>query len=278
MKKILVPTDFSQAARCAFFYARKLASASGGGQLKVVHIFMPAVEAEYPNMVPPVTEYLKVREDMLREFVDECCQEDDPAGLQSVTIERELLIGFPAEEIARISEDYDMIVMGTTGESDLLNKMFGSVSSAVAKRAECPVILVPKDMDFRGFSHILYASNYESVDEKMLAKLLAFNQQFGACIHFVHVREEEKGDFEKNKEEIFEELFENGEPSFSFQMAEVEGHSVAEGLNQYAKENRIDLVVMVNRKRSFWETFFHKSQTKEMALHAHLPLMILHLK
>lgn len=279
MKNILVPTDFSDTSKCAFFYARRLAEALGEVNIKLVHVFMPAVESEYPNFVPPVSEFLKVRKEMLKEFREEACREAEESS-QACEVEEELLIGFPADEISRVSAEYDLIVMGTTGDSDLLNKIFGSVSSAVARRADCPVILVPRDMEYQGFNHILYASNYESADEEMVEELLDFNRPFNACIHFVHVREEEEEEeaYEKSKEDIFDELFEDGEPGFSFQMAEVSGKSVAEGLNDYAKKNRIDLAVIVNHRRHFWDNFLHKSQTKRMALTSRIPLMVLHLK
>ncbi len=275
MKNILVPTDFSNTAKCAFFYARKLAEQLGGGRIKLVHVFMPAVESEYPNFVPPVSEFLKVRQEMLDEFVDEACRSEDLDPQADIEIDKELLVGFPADEISRISEDHDLIVMGTTGDSDLLNKLFGSVSSAVARRSDCPVILIPRDMEFRGFDHILYASNYESITEDALEEILDFNRHFRACLHFVHVQDDSDKNYDKSKEEIFEELFAAGDPDFSFEIAEIDGKTVAEGLNHYAESHDIDLVVMVNQHRSFWENFFHKSQTKRMALTSRIPLMVL---
>jgi len=275
MKNILVPTDFSNTAKCAFFYARKLAEQLGGARIKLVHVFMPAVESEYPNFVPPVSEFLKVRQEMLDEFVDETCRDEALDPDAGIVIDKELLVGFPADEISRVSGDYDLIVMGTTGDSDLLNKLFGSVSSAVCRRADCPVILIPREMDFTGFDHILYASNYESITEEALESILDFNRRFRACIHFVHVHNEEDKDYDKSKEEIFEELFAEGDPDFSFEIAEVDGKTVAEGLNTYAEKHDIDLVVMVNQHRGFWENIFHKSQTKRMALTSRIPLMVL---
>jgi nucleotide-binding universal stress UspA family protein len=272
MVNIIVPTDFSATAKCALFFASKMAEVWGEATLKVVHVFMPAVESEYPNFVPPVAEYLRARERMLEEFLKEAGLGEEKNG--QLTVEREVLVGFPADEIARASEEQDLIVMGTTGDGDILNKIFGSVSSAVARRAECPVVLIPRDMEFSGFDHILYASNYESVSPDLMNKLIAFNKPFQACIHFVHVRD--KKDFQRSKETIFQELFAEGDPPFSFELAEVEGESVDKALNQYAKEHDIDLVVMVSQQRTFWENFFRKSETKKMALTTRIPLMVLH--
>ena len=273
MVTIIVPTDFSATARCALYFAGKMAEGWEEVEIKIVHVFMPAVESEYPNFVPPVAEYLKVREKMLDEFVKEATAE--AIASDSIRVSKELLVGFPADEIARVARDADLIVMGTTGDSDILNKIFGSVSSAVARRADCPVVLVPGEMTFSGFNHILFASNYESISPGIMAKLIAFNKPFQACIHFVHVRE--KKSYERSKETIIRELFTEGEPPFAFEMAEVEGDTVDKALNAYVKENQIDLVVMVNQHRSFWDNFFRRSETRKMALTTRIPMMVLHL-
>jgi nucleotide-binding universal stress UspA family protein len=269
LKRILVPTDFSDNARHACMYAQSLAKSIPGATIKLIHVFMPNVETEYPAMSTPIVDHLKVREAMLHEFADAMGEKD-----------RELLVGFAADELVRLSEQVDMIVMGTTGEGGMLSQWFGSVSSAVAQRAACPVMLIPPDTIFDVFDQILYASNYESISRKMMDKLLNFNSLFNATIHFVHVRDTADDQaFQKTKEEVFRHLFQGGEPSFAFNMAEIAAESVQEGLNEYAATRKIDLVVMAHRQRGFWESFFHRSQTKGMILNVKdLPLLIFHLQ
>jgi nucleotide-binding universal stress UspA family protein len=277
MKKILVPTDFSPTAKCGLFYASRLAETWGGARIQLTHVFMPAVESEFPGAIPPIEEIMRVREYMLEEFASECCAEVKLENMLGVTVERELRIGFPADEISRISADFDYIVMGATGATDTLNRIFGSVSTAIAKRAKCPVILVPKGLSFRGFRNILYASNYESADLKMIEALLRFNRGFNACIHFVHVRDDKREEtYDKPKEEIFKDLFAAGDPGFAFQMAEVEGDTVLEGVQAYAAANEVDLIVVVNRQRSFWDGFFQRSETARLAGKTRAPLMVFH--
>lgn len=265
IKRILVPVDFSENAVNAFEYAKQFAEKLPDAELKVVHAFMPNAESEYPNFVPPVADYLKIREKMLEDFMLEV----DPKG----EIENEILIGFPADEVVNYSKDFDLIIMGTTGKGGIINKVFGSVSSTVARRAHCPVLLVPKGYTFKDVHHILYASNYESADDDLLKDLLNFNKIFKSTIHFVHVREEDSN-FEKTKEDIFEDLFASGEPDFCFHISEIDAESVAEGLNDYALSHGVGMVVMAHRHRKFWENFLHKSQTKQVAMASQLPLLV----
>lgn len=274
MNNILVPVDFSDTAANAVRYALQFASHQGRTSIKVVYIFMPQVDSEYPNFIPPMTEFSRLRHQMLDEFVSGI-ESTSPAP--SVTIEKEVWVGFPADEIIKRSHEQDIIIMGTTGEGGILNKVFGSVSSAVAQRADCPVILIPSDAEFKPIHHILYASHYEAADQRMVAQLLEFNRSFHAQLHFVHIKDAGSDRFTRDKEQIFTTLFAEGEPPFAFEIAELEADSVSEALNEYATQHHTELVVLVTRKRNAWEQLFHKSQTRNMARISRKPVMVLHL-
>jgi nucleotide-binding universal stress UspA family protein len=275
IKKILVPVDFSDTAANAVRYAVALSKTLVSSVVKVAHVFMPQVDSEFPNFVPPMEEFTRFRQKMLDDFVGEIEELKQASG---ATIEHEIWIGFPADELIKHSAEYDLIVMGTTGEGGLLNKVFGSVSSAVAQRAECPVLLIPSGTGYSRVNRVLYASHYEAADRDMVDQLLAFNNElFRACIHFVHVRDEQSETFEQAKVQIFEKLFQDGEPSFAFEIAELEGESVTEALNEYADANKIELIVLATRRRNFWQQLFHKSQTKSLAQASSRPLLVLHL-
>ncbi len=274
--KILVPTDFSSTAQCAFRYAQHLADRMGDAEIQVLHVYLPAMEGEYPNIAPPIPEFMKMRETLLDDFITEGKQYCEQEISVQLKIQKDIIIGFPADEIVRQSKSYDLIVMGTTGENDILDRTFGSVSSNVAQKAHCPLVMVPRGVEFGAIEHIMYAANYESVDETALRKILEFNRQFQACLHFVHVKTGDE-QFQRTKDEIFKELFAEGEPSFSFEIEEVEGETVAGALNGYAEKHGINLAVAVSKNRNFWQNLIHKSQTKRMAMSTRIPLMVLHL-
>jgi len=127
IKRILVPVDFSENAVNAFEYAKHFAEKLPDAELKVVHAFMPNAESEYPNFVPPVADYLKIREKMLEDFMLEV----DPKG----EIKNEILIGFPADEVVNHSKEFDLIIMGTTGKGGIINKEYGSAARSLSGAA-----------------------------------------------------------------------------------------------------------------------------------------------
>lgn len=73
---------------------------------------------------------------------------DAPARVQ---VSRQVLVGTPAEEIARFARQHgaDLIVMGTHGYGPVRRFLLGSVADRVVREASCPVLLFPH-RDLRG--------------------------------------------------------------------------------------------------------------------------------
>ena len=274
MKNLLIPVDFSNASRNAFRYAMELAVHIGAEKAKLVHVFLPESSGE-ADFIPPVHALMETRQQLLNDFLGELVS--DHTGGLPIDVQTELLVGFPADEIASKSQDFDLVVMGTTGDGGVLERVFGSVSSSVSQRAECPVLLIPKEISYTPVRHMVYASHYDAHHEAVVKKLIAFNRLFNAHIHFVHVKRKKDLPFEKEQRELFEALFVQGEPPFAFEMAEVQDDSVVEGLSDYAAANGAQVIVMATRHRGFWENILHSSQTKKMVLSTEIPLLILHL-
>ncbi len=276
MKNIIVATDFSDVAQDAYNFALEITEFQGG-QLKVVHVYHPEYDPQNPYIAEPILSLKEMTEERLSNFA---ATRNGKVGERApANVRQEVVIGFPVEELVKASSDpdTDMIVMGATGEKGLLGKLFGTVSTNVAQKASCPVLLVPKGVKFDGFKNILYASNFESASEETLNRLVSFANSFQSNVHFVHVSDEDKRqDYKAVEKKLFETLFHEGEPSFSFTMSNVEGTSVVESLDEYALRHQIDLVVLVSPQRSFWEGLFHKSVTKAMALNTKFPIMALH--
>jgi nucleotide-binding universal stress UspA family protein len=276
-KKIIVPIDFSATSQNAYLYARELAK-HYGSSIEIVHAYMGSFSADESSFRPGKTTR-KILQEQLDDFVRLYPSSGESNIMTDVEVSTKIIQGFTVKSIVELSIDEStlMIVMGSTGESEIVDRIIGRISSEVAQKAYCPVLLVPKGAKFFGYKNILYASNYESADEFILKQILNFNKIFSAALHFIHVSRSSKSKrFDITEEKIFEELFKDGEPSFSFNLAIEKADSVMKGLFQYGEENNIDLIVLVNRQRGFFESALGQSMTKKMALKSQTPLLIYH--
>ncbi|TXF86705.1 universal stress protein [Neolewinella aurantiaca] len=271
IKKILVPVDFSAGSAAALHYAEAFAAFTMATEVKVIHVFTPQVATGDVLVVPPMGELMDQRDEAFEKFL---ASTPAPAG---ITRKSELLLGFAADKIVEHSKDFDIVVMGCTGDADLLEEVFGSIASEVSQKASCPVLLVPDRAKFKEYENILYASNSLSLSRKAVLKFRAFNDLFHARVHFVHINDEE-GQHAGKRESLFAPLFNNPDPEFAFEIQEVTADSVQEGLVDYLQAKPIELAVMVTKQRGFWASLFHTSDTKQMILHPETPLLVLHLE
>ncbi|WP_170067621.1 universal stress protein [Neolewinella xylanilytica] len=271
IKNVLVSIDFSKGSAAALRYAEAFCASIGIRDIHVIHVFTPqTVAAGEALSAAPVGELMDAREDALGEFLKMRTPHPE------VRRRSELMLGFPADKIVDESKRYDLVILGATGDSDVLESVFGSISSEVAQKAHCPVLLVPQGARFDDYRHILYASNSLSLSRKAVLKLMDFNDLFRARIHFVHVNQDD-GDNRREREKLFAPLFNNPDPEFAFEIVEVTGDTVREGLVNYLRANPVHLAVMVTEHRGFWENLFHKSATKQMVLHPEVPVLVFHL-
>ena len=276
MKRILVPVDFSNTSHNAYLYARDLAIGLGA-DLEVIHVFSGSFSTREPFVVKAGKGREEVVEDRLNDFIA-LHPSTEEGVLTQLKVSTSIVQGMTVHKIVERSKEVDLIVIGATGSHDAVEKILGSVSSSVAQQAHCPVIVIPKGAHYEQYNHILYASNFESADVFLLQRIVDFANLFRASVHFIHVNQKEDLLQEEVENLIFDQLFKEGEPAFSFNLASINSKSVIEGIKQYADENEIDLIVLVNRQRHFIENVMGMSLTKKMALHPIIPLMVYHVK
>lgn len=99
-----------------------------------------------------------------------------------------MISGTVVDELRAISrqKDTDLIVMGSTGDTRFLGRWLGSISSEVARKAYCPVLLVPRNTKFKKSTRWCTPAITTS-EETVLNKIVHFAVQTQASLHLVHV-------------------------------------------------------------------------------------------
>lgn len=137
-KKILCPTDFSDASRLAVRVAAGLA-ARDHGELRLVHVveIEPPLPTD-PNLATDLPEYE-------RTLHADAQLDELAASFNNVTVRTIVGHGDAGDEIVRIARDeaVDLIVMSTHGRTGLDRVVFGSVAEKVVRHAHRPVLTVP---------------------------------------------------------------------------------------------------------------------------------------
>ena len=144
MKRILVPTDFSDHADRALTVAIELAKPLGA-TIDLLHVStspMPIVASIGGSIPPPLP--LPTPDELMsiQRTLDERAEQVRSAGLECSTA---IVEGQAPVEIVSQSRKIgaDLIVMATHGRTGMRRLIFGSVAQEVLRRTSLPLVLVP---------------------------------------------------------------------------------------------------------------------------------------
>jgi len=135
---IVVAVDGSPASNAAAFWAARDAALRNIPLTVINAVATPTTTWPYP-------ESLAVRlEDEGKKAIMHAMKiaEDAMPADRKVTIGRELVYSSPAPALIKMSDQAEMIVVGTAGRGLLARGVLGSVSSTVVRHAGCPVAVI----------------------------------------------------------------------------------------------------------------------------------------
>lgn len=139
LKKILVPTDFSESARHALKYAVSFAQ-EYGSEITLLHVVEIVAVGYASDLFPvPMAEAFQEISAYARSEITKLAEEVRGRG---IPVKELVAQGKPAAEILRVAreEAIDMIILGTHGKGMLDQALFGSTTERVVRKAPCPVL------------------------------------------------------------------------------------------------------------------------------------------
>lgn len=273
MKKILVPTDFSDAAYNALLHAIHHAKHTGASIVAVHAYLMPPTGTA---VMVDITEMLRKNAeeglDQLKEMVDKL------EIAQGVNIRYKAKHGTVTDVLQRMTEEkgVDMVIMGTQGASGITEKFLGSNASAATRNLKVPVLAIPAEKPFTSVGKIVIATDLKKINkENLFAPVEALAKAHQSVIRFLHVRKtDEKTD--QNETEVFKSQvansFEGKAPVFTF----IFENDIEDGLSDALEKDGADLLVVIRRERGFFQSLFHSSVSQRCVNEAALPVLVLH--
>jgi nucleotide-binding universal stress UspA family protein len=133
IKKILVPTDFSDCSEEALSYAETLAK-SLDAKIVLFHVIDTLSYAQWENVYPRLRA-------SVGPFLETKVKKINKRGVAAAC---DLVQGFPYDQIVKKAQKIgaDLIVMGTHGRTGMDHLLMGSVAERVTRLAPCPVLTV----------------------------------------------------------------------------------------------------------------------------------------
>ena len=277
MKRILVPTDFSETSEKAFRFAFGLARRTNG-TVVLYHAYNPEERAwagtDTTRRQYNIQSELNILKRMQR--LSKKVTEDSAVVTVSKIVGRSPLI----DNILGFAEDnyIDLIVMGTQGRSGLKKKIIGSVAERIVKQSSVPVLLVPEKYEGEEPKHFVFASDYHPAEKEALVLADAMANWYNGDISVLHVLSVYNGHSEnqrkRNEFDAYSFFMQRQFPSSRMKFHSLETTALVEGLEALNEQVPYDVMVMVRRKKDSLERLFKKSFTQQMAYMTKKPLLI----
>ncbi len=274
MNNILCPVDFSDASLTAVEFAVKIAK-KHSTSMKLIHIVSGA---EYSRNLDKSQNYYKNIEEgpgqKLKVIADEI---NDFANLDYEFCSYEVTEGDLIKKISQVTENdkISLIVMGTTGVSDVREASVGSNTVKVIEHTTIPVICIPAGILFHNFDRIVYGSSFSGEDREFLQSILNFSLPFDARIYVVHITNKGDaldGDEYQNYVKDMDSYFVNDKLGFEQFVTDMETGAALEHVLHVRDAH---LLILVHKIRNFIGSFFHRSLSKRMSYLTNYPLLIL---
>lgn len=266
MKKILVPTDFSENTHSAIEFAIDIAN-----QIEGEIVFLNTYKlARRAGM------FIGVEKIMRKESKTEMAklvEKIKPRLKPKVILSSEVVKGDPIQTVVLAAKKLktDLIIMGTQGASGLKEVFIGSTTNGVISNTKTPVMAVPSSFKYKPLEVVVLSisPDFGELGDKIeLLKLLT--KLYHSTIKGLHINTGSDG---IDLQEKFQAIF--NEPAHSY--TEVEGSTpkINAIIEDFVEQHNADMLCMIKQNRSFWDNLFHSSVTTIEVFHSSVPILVL---
>ncbi|MWB92744.1 universal stress protein [Flavobacterium sp. GA093] len=275
MKKILFPTDFSEAATNAFIHALEFAKIVNG-ELILLHTFeIPVYDSQFfPENYASIYSSIELAKfEMFKDEIPKLRTIAAERNLDNIVIKHRLMDGDLLYNLKNaVKEDHiDFVIMGTSGISDWSKFFLGSNTSSVISGVEVPVLCVPLDAKFRKIKTIGFTTRYREKDKNELRKVLKIAAKTNAKVRSLYVK--------TTSSDVSVETVKEWEKEFANENVEflvLPSDEVKETILDFVLYKDIDVLAMITHKRSFFESLFDSSFTEKLAKIVPVPVLVMH--
>lgn len=277
MRKILLPTDFSENALNAITYAvqlfRKDRCVFYLFNCYNPHFYNSQYTIYKPTSSLGMADVNKKHSKNELEKVIEFLKINFPNKLHSF----KLISSHNSlkEEIHRqiLKKKIELIIMGTQGATSASKIIFGTNTVQAIQNTRCPLLAIPSGYKFKTPHKICFPTDFEINYTKTQLKLLEdLAKENDSVIDIVNVSfgyplaaEQEKA------KKVLAEYFEGVSHNFYC----IHSKTVPEGIRNFQEEHDTDLLAMISNKHSFFDNLLFRPVINEIGFSIKTPFLVI---
>lgn len=272
--RILALTDFSEAAWNAACYAAQLSKKLQPATIVLYHV-NPQIPATL--YVPEtVTQQLhtEIMEEANTRLLD--WQQHLQPLLPSGTTSEILLEPYNLADTINITcekYDIDLVVMGVTGKTEFEKILIGSNAIRLLEVSKYPLVIVPRQTEHAAPAKVLLTTDLSDAAKKAASPALT-NILTRLQSELLVANVSENNEFAPDtltEVNAVKEVLAAFNPEFHF----LEAQNIGNTIHNFAVDSGAGLIITLRKRRNFFQALFHKSVSRHLVWHAHVPVMII---
>jgi len=270
MKKILVPTDFSDHAGYALQVAAQIAR-KNGGEIFLLHMLeLPHQGSDAVGSGHDLPEIMLFKNAAINKLED--LMDDD--SLADLKVSEIIQFELAFDGIMNISKknDVDLIVMGSHGASGFKEMFIGSNAEKVVRNSDIPVLIIKKEEGDFNVNKFVFASDFSDEIKNPFAKVVDFANKFDSELHLVMINTPSSFKPTHVADSIMNDFISN------FKINKLTTHiyndiNVENGVLNFANQIDADLIGMSTHGRKGLAHFFNGSISEDLVNHSKKPVI-----
>jgi nucleotide-binding universal stress UspA family protein len=270
MKKILIPTDFSEQAENALKVAAQLAK-KHNAEIYLLHTLELPLQKVDPlsssENLPEAMYFMRLAHKHFEGLLDK-------DYLKGINVHEIVEFYEPFRGVFQVCKKHhiDLIVMGSHGTNSFREMLIGSNTEKIVRTSEVPVLVIKKEHSVFKVDHFVFASNFNEHYKAPYKKATEFAKLFGAKIHLLLVNT--AGHFMTTHDA-------NGRILDFAKSADFDNYTVniyndlniEKGIMNFSQYINADLIGMCTHGRQGLSSFFNGSISEDLVNNAKRPVM-----
>lgn len=271
MKRILVPTDFSNQADNAVKVAADLAK-KYDAEVHLLHMVeLPMhqiIATSNYSELPEAVFFMKLAHKNFEESLEGKNYLDDLDVFEHIKF-NDISVG--VSEMCQENE-FDLVVMGSHGTDGLKEMFIGSNTEKVVRTSKVPVLVIKNQHDSFEVNNFVFASDFKSDNKDTYIQAIKLAEFFDAKIHLLTVNT--AGNFKTTIEaEEAMNNFVKGSGYTNHSLNIFNDVSIEEGILNFSKLINADLIGISNHGRQGIAHLFNGSISEDLVNHANRPVI-----
>lgn len=270
MKRILVPTDFSEQAEYALRVAAQIAKQNNSEIILLHMLELPHQAGDALGSGHQIPEIMFYKDKAISKLEDLM----DVDYLEGINVSEIIQFEKAFDGILAVSKknNVDLIVIGSHGTSGFQEMLIGSNTEKVVRFSQVPVLVIKNRNDDFKASNFVFASDFSDEIKKPFAQLVNFAKSFNSKLSLVMINTPNSFKPTRVAEKIMNDFMKEFHyPNYSLHI--YNDVNVEKGILNFSNSVNADLIGMCTHGRTGFAHFFNGSISEDLVNHAVRPVI-----